>query len=132
MREPGASDVLMCLRTVSPRSTAFFASRPAASSTLGLDVFVHDVIAAISTSPLPMDTCGSGGSRNTIRRRPVGDHLDDIARRGAVRHLQRGVADRAHAGGHQRRDDALGELGGRLGEAVLGHRLAEEARERCS
>src|SRR4249919_2965242 len=41
-REPGASDVLMCRLTVSPRSTAFLASKPAASSTPGLDVFVHD------------------------------------------------------------------------------------------
>ncbi len=51
MREPGASDVLMCGATFRPASTAFFASRPAASSTLGFDVLVHDVIAAISTSP---------------------------------------------------------------------------------
>ncbi len=43
----------MCGLTVSPFSTAFFASRPAASSTPGFDVFVHEVIAAISTSPLP-------------------------------------------------------------------------------
>src|SRR6478736_6480854 len=50
-RDPGASDVLMCGATVRPASTAFFARRPAASSTLGFDVFVHDVIAAISTSP---------------------------------------------------------------------------------
>ena len=50
-------------RTLRPRSTAFFASRPAASSTPGFDVFVHDVIAAISTSPLPMATpFGAGGA----------------------------------------------------------------------
>ncbi len=52
MREPGASEVFICLSTFSPASTAFFASSPAASSTLGFEVFVHDVIAAISTSPL--------------------------------------------------------------------------------
>ena len=35
-REPGASDVLTSGLTFSPRSTAFFASNPAASITLGL------------------------------------------------------------------------------------------------
>ena len=54
MREPGASDVLTCGLTVSPASTAFLASSPAASITLGFDVLVHEVMAAISTSPLPM------------------------------------------------------------------------------
>ena len=47
-REPGASEVLMCFFTVRPRSTAFLASRPAASSTPGLEVLVQEVIAAIS------------------------------------------------------------------------------------
>jgi hypothetical protein len=50
-RLPGASEVLMCGETVSPASTAFFASRPAASSTLGLEVLVQEVMAAINTSP---------------------------------------------------------------------------------
>ena len=44
----------MCGLTVRPFSTAFFASSPAASITPGFDVFVHEVIAAISTSPLPI------------------------------------------------------------------------------
>ncbi len=52
IRDPGASDVLMCGATVKPASTAFFASKPAASNTLGFEVFVHDVIAAIRMSPL--------------------------------------------------------------------------------
>ena len=34
-----------------PNSTAFFASNPAAIKTLGLEVFVHDVIAAINIEP---------------------------------------------------------------------------------
>src|SRR5947208_4061210 len=54
MREPGASEVLMCGCTRKPASTAFFASSPAASSTPGLEVLVQLVMAAISTSPLPM------------------------------------------------------------------------------
>ncbi len=53
-RDPGASEVLMCFFTVRPRSVAFFASRPAASSTLGFEVLVHEVIAAMMTSPEPM------------------------------------------------------------------------------
>ena len=36
---------------MSPRSTAFFATSPAASITLGFDVFVQLVMAAITTSP---------------------------------------------------------------------------------
>jgi hypothetical protein len=50
-REPGASDVLMCGATFRPASTAFFATRPAASRTLGFEVLVQEVIAAIRTSP---------------------------------------------------------------------------------
>ena len=57
MREPGASEVLMCGCTLSPASTAFLANKPAASNTLGLEVLVQLVMAAISTSPLP--TVGS-------------------------------------------------------------------------
>jgi aconitate hydratase len=40
--------------TVSPFSTAFFARMPAATSTLGFEVLVHEVIAAITTSPWPI------------------------------------------------------------------------------
>ena len=47
--EPGASDVLTHGGTVSPRATAFCASNPAAIITDGFEVFVHDVIAAITT-----------------------------------------------------------------------------------
>src|SRR3989338_8839434 len=46
----------MCGLTRKPFATAFFASRPAASSTLGLEVLVQEVIAAISTSPWPIPT----------------------------------------------------------------------------
>ena len=37
--------------TVRPRSTAFFARRPAASMTEGLEVLVQEVMAAITTDP---------------------------------------------------------------------------------
>ena len=36
----------------SPRATAFRASRPAPTMTVGFDVFVHEVIAAIATDPV--------------------------------------------------------------------------------
>ena len=49
--EPGASDVFTHGLDCSPRSTALRASRPAATITDGFDVFVHDVIAAITTWP---------------------------------------------------------------------------------
>ncbi|MNT08096.1 hypothetical protein D3C72_1428260 [compost metagenome] len=60
MREPGASEVLMCGCTFRPASTAFLARMPAASITLGLEVLVHEVMAAMSTSPLPMVTSPLG------------------------------------------------------------------------
>src|SRR6266480_5783229 len=49
--EPGASDVFTHGGTISPRSTALRASRPAAIITDGLDVLVQEVIAAITTWP---------------------------------------------------------------------------------
>src|SRR6185503_19640667 len=51
---PGASEVLTqgcCLR---PSRLALRASRPAPIKTLGFDVLVQEVIAAITTSPWPM------------------------------------------------------------------------------
>jgi hypothetical protein len=53
-REPGANEVFTHGLLVSPRSTAFFASSPAPTITEGLEVFVHEVIAAITTCPLSM------------------------------------------------------------------------------
>ncbi len=50
--EPGARLVLTHGLVVRPRSTAFFASRPAATITDGFDVLVQLVIAAITTEPL--------------------------------------------------------------------------------
>src|SRR6201746_2029258 len=50
---PGASDVFTQGFAVSPLAAALRASRPAPISTLGLEVLVHEVIAAITTSPWP-------------------------------------------------------------------------------
>src|SRR6185437_13716414 len=52
--EPGASVVFTQGRLCRPRSTAFFASRAAPIMTDGLDVLVHDVIAAMTTAPWSM------------------------------------------------------------------------------
>src|SRR3954452_6371561 len=49
--DPGASDVFTHGWRCRPRARALRASRPAPSMTDGFDVFVHDVIAAITTWP---------------------------------------------------------------------------------
>src|SRR3954449_6129479 len=49
--DPGASVVLTHGLVASPSSTAFFASSAAQIITCGLDVFVQEVIAAITTWP---------------------------------------------------------------------------------
>ena len=49
--EPGASEVFTHGLTVSPLATALRASSPAPTITVGFDVLVQDVIAAITTSP---------------------------------------------------------------------------------
>src|SRR6185436_6215065 len=62
--EPGASDVLTHGGTDRPRCTALWASRPAASITVGFDVFVQLVIAAITTCP--WSTVNVSPSRSTV------------------------------------------------------------------
>src|SRR5579871_1052808 len=49
--DPGASEVFTHGLRFRPRSTAFLASRAAPTITEGLDVFVQEVIAAITTEP---------------------------------------------------------------------------------
>src|SRR4051812_36344493 len=49
--DPGASDAFTQGLVDSPRSTAFFATRPAATITDGFEVFVQLVIAAMTTHP---------------------------------------------------------------------------------
>src|ERR1700712_4585645 len=50
---PGAREVLTHGFAVSPLAAALRANRPAPISTLGLEVLVQEVIAAITTSPWP-------------------------------------------------------------------------------
>src|SRR5213080_5485667 len=54
--EPGASEVFTHGLRCRPRSTAFFASRPAPTITNGLDVLVHEVMAATTTAPWSIST----------------------------------------------------------------------------
>ena len=49
--EPGDKEVQMYGYVLIPFSTAFLARSPAWSMTLGLDVFVQEVIAAMTTEP---------------------------------------------------------------------------------
>src|SRR3954468_12346764 len=51
--EPGASEVFTHGLVLRPLATALRASRPAAISTLGFEVLVQEVMAAITTSPWP-------------------------------------------------------------------------------
>src|ERR1700688_5041081 len=51
--DPGASEVLTQGLTVNPLAAALRASRPAPIMTLGFEVLVQDVMAAITTSPWP-------------------------------------------------------------------------------
>src|SRR5512144_2361829 len=60
--EPGARVVFTHGRRVSPRSTAFFASNPAPTITNGLDVFVHEVMAAMTTAPWSSSNDGPSSS----------------------------------------------------------------------
>src|SRR3954463_13138931 len=60
--DPGARLVLTHGFRVSPRSNAFFATRPAPIITLGFDVFVQLVIAAMTTDPCPIATCGGAAT----------------------------------------------------------------------
>ena len=97
--EPGASEVLTVGATRSPRATALRASRPAPIITVGFEVFVHDVIAAIATEPVRTVTVSSptvistGSVGTPIVRRGVGhDRLDrrrDVGRIGRRRERRR-------------------------------------------
>src|SRR5579862_2702657 len=65
-REPGASEVLTHGFTSRPFSTAFFATRPAASMSEGFEVFVQLVIAAITTDAFPTAPTASFASFSAL------------------------------------------------------------------
>ena len=84
-REPGASEVLTHGLERSPRSTAFLASRPAATMTWGFDVFVQLVMAAITTSPSCIWWWGAAaGSRRRRARGAVERDPEGLLGRGAA------------------------------------------------
>ncbi len=65
--DPGARLVFTHGLRVSPFSTAFFATSPAPIITLGFDVFVQLVIAAITTDPCSMAACGGAATAVAAR-----------------------------------------------------------------
>ena len=85
--EPGARLVFTHGLRVSPRSTAFFASSPAPIITLGFEVFVQLVMAAITTAPC--SSCVSahrdGGAAGLTPRRRLHALLQLVERRGKRR-----------------------------------------------
>ena len=60
--EPGARLVFTHGWRFRPFSTAFFATSPAPIITLGFDVLVQLVIAAMTTEPCSMATCGGAST----------------------------------------------------------------------
>ena len=128
--EPGASEVLTQGLRLRPRWTALRASRPAPTMTLGLEVLVQLVIAAITTRPWSSSTSLPSASVDL-------DRVVGAARRGR----QRGAADRRarlaalvvvvlgrRVGGREglldRLVEAVAQLLGGLG-VELPHRLEE-------
>ena len=75
-RLPGASDVLTHGLALMPRSTAALATRPAATSTEGFEVLVHEVMAATVTAPSrrcsakPVPNTSLGSRPNAVRKAP--------------------------------------------------------------
>src|SRR4051812_31345735 len=70
--DPGARLVLTHGCRFSPRSTAFFATSPAPIITLGFEVFVQLVIAAIPTAPWSSAVATAGASASAApAARPV-------------------------------------------------------------
>src|SRR3954463_6478313 len=57
--DPGARDVLTVGPTRRPRATAFRASSPAPTITVGFDVLVHEVMAAMTTEPSVTTDCSA-------------------------------------------------------------------------
>ena len=64
--EPGARLAFTQGLVFKPFSTAFLASRPAATITDGFDVLVQLVIAAITTEPLVIDAGGTSAAASSV------------------------------------------------------------------
>lgn len=71
---PGDKLVLMYGRVLRPALTALRANKPAPSMTEGLLVFVHDVIAAMTTSPCFSLNCFSSKEKSTDKQDDKGSN----------------------------------------------------------
>src|SRR3954464_14031977 len=69
--DPGARLVLTHGCRVRPRSNAFFATRPAPIITLGFEVLVQLVIAAMTTAPCSRASVATGASARAADAPPV-------------------------------------------------------------
>src|SRR3954470_19178090 len=75
--DPGARLVFTHGFRVRPRSNAFFATRPAPIITLGFDVLVQLVIAAIKTAPCSSAVVTAGAATAVGAPAEVADTCDD-------------------------------------------------------
>src|SRR5882672_9481532 len=75
--EPGARLVFTHGFRVRPRSKAFFATRPAPIITLGFDVFVQLVIAAMTTAPCSRAVVTAGSATAVDAPLAVADTCDE-------------------------------------------------------
>ena len=83
---PGARLVFTQGFVVSPRSTAFRATRPAATISAGFDVFVHDVIAEMTTDPSPRPPPFRPAPKASVKLSPTrGSETRSCGRRGPAR-----------------------------------------------
>src|SRR5258705_8704067 len=71
--EPGAREVFTSGETVRPAATALRARSPAPTMTVGFEVFVHEVIAAIATEPVRIGARWPSTSTKTGRYPPSSD-----------------------------------------------------------
>ena len=91
--EPGASEVFTQGLGASPASTAFLASSAAPTMTDGLEVLVHEVMAAITTEPWSTEVCRAVLQRHLGRvGRPAGAGGRRPARRAGRRRRSPGPA----------------------------------------
>src|SRR6266700_3233003 len=85
--EPGASEVLTQGLTVNPLAAALRAKRPAPIMTSGLDVLVHEVMAAITTSPWPRSCLRPSTGERLVSSAPLPNSLSRDAAKPFLRSL---------------------------------------------
>ena len=105
--EPGASEVFTHGWRSSPASTAFFASRPAPIITLGLEVLVQEVIAAITTRPWSSSTSVPSSSVTSIESSVSGFSVATPPSASAGRGLPRPSSWSAAGGSEAGKDSSI-------------------------